>query len=405
VDSPSVEVAVVGAGPYGLSAAAYLRDAGVETQVYGETMSFWKQHMPVGMLLRSQFDACHIGHPLEALTLKDYERLLGERFSDPVPLGRFIEYGEWFGDKIAPDVDRRRIERVSRNGSGFVLELEDGVAVSANRVVVAAGIEPFAWRPQPFSDLGPEHASHTSEQRDLGVFAGKRVVVVGGGQSAVETAALLHEEGAEAELIARRPSIRWLSEEPGVRWSELPPLKQRLHPPTGLGPIGLNWLVASPQAYRYLPRGAFDWVADFVAGPAAASWVRHRLGGVTLTTGRTVEAASANGGVTLRLDDGSKRYVDHVMLGTGYRVDIARYRFLDRELVNAVRGPDGCPRMTDGFETPVRGLHFIGATAWRTFGPIFRFVVGTRYGMPMLRRAVLHGRTRRPASDPLLVAR
>src|SRR5213079_230240 len=54
------DVAIVGAGPYGLSAAAHLRAAnGLDVRVFGEPMSFWERHMPKGMLLRSPLEGSH----------------------------------------------------------------------------------------------------------------------------------------------------------------------------------------------------------------------------------------------------------------------------------------------------------------------------------------------------------
>jgi cation diffusion facilitator CzcD-associated flavoprotein CzcO len=47
------DVAIIGAGPHGLAAAAHLRRAGVATHIFGEPMSFW-QGMPAGLLLRTK---------------------------------------------------------------------------------------------------------------------------------------------------------------------------------------------------------------------------------------------------------------------------------------------------------------------------------------------------------------
>ena len=70
--SLSHQVAVIGAGPYGLATAAYLRAAKIETCVFGEPMSFWENQMPEGMLLRSSWDACHIADPQRSSTLDNY---------------------------------------------------------------------------------------------------------------------------------------------------------------------------------------------------------------------------------------------------------------------------------------------------------------------------------------------
>jgi cation diffusion facilitator CzcD-associated flavoprotein CzcO len=87
------DVAIVGAGPYGLSAAAHLRAAGVEARVFGRTMEFWERQMPAGMLLRSSWNACHISDPNHRLTLDDYQVNRGTTLGAPVPLDSFIAYG------------------------------------------------------------------------------------------------------------------------------------------------------------------------------------------------------------------------------------------------------------------------------------------------------------------------
>ena len=79
------------------------------------------------------------------------------------------------------------------------------------------------------------------------------------------------------------------------------------------------------------------------------------------------------------LDDGSAREVDHVMMATGYQVDIARYPFLDPGLLRAIKRAGGYPRLNAGFETSVRGLHFLGASASWSFGPLTKFVSGTEF--------------------------
>src|SRR5215211_1451780 len=157
-------VVVIGAGPYGLSAAAHLMQAGVSVRVFGEPMESWTHHMPKGMLLRSRWDASHIAEPDHALGLGTYEAELGlERHTEPVPLARFADYGRWFQEQAVPGLERRRVVHVFPDAHGFNVELDDGEMLRTERVVVAAGIIPFAWRPPQFASLPPELVSHTAE--------------------------------------------------------------------------------------------------------------------------------------------------------------------------------------------------------------------------------------------------
>lgn len=379
----SCDVAIVGAGPYGLAAAARLRALGdVNAMVFGEPMSFWAG-MPKGMLLRSAWDACHIGFPTGELTLDSYKVASGGEFGKPVPLEAFVEYGRWFQQMAVPDVDTRRVTNVKPGPGGFQVLLDDGETVRAGRVVVAAGIEEFANRPVIFDDFPTELVTHASEHRDLRRFGGRRVLVLGGGQSALESAALLHEAGAEVEVIALEEPLIWLHG--GTVQRRLGRLKPLFYAQTDVGPAGLSRLVAAPAIFRHLPRGMQTKIAHRAIRPAGARWLVDRLDQVPLTTGRAVVRAQASAdGVHTTLDDGSERLADHVILGTGYRVDIANYGFLASDLVNAVTQVNGYPVLGKGLESSVPGLHFLGAPAAWSFGPIMRFVSGSWYASAQL---------------------
>jgi len=156
------DVAVVGAGPYGLAATAHLRRADVETKILGDPMSFWRS-MPTGMLLRSNWTATCIAEYQGPLSLDSYLDATGVRFGRPVPLDRFIEYGEWVQRQVAPDVDRREVTRVEADRGAFTLTTGDGERLRARRVVIATGIAPFARRPPVFAGLPPEVASQFGE--------------------------------------------------------------------------------------------------------------------------------------------------------------------------------------------------------------------------------------------------
>ncbi len=384
------QVVIIGAGPYGLAAAASLRAANVETCVFGEAMEFWEKQMPAGMCLRSPRCASHIGDPRGALSLERYEAANGKDLSKPIPLDSFIDYGRWFQRQAVPDLDPRRVARIELAPHGFRLVLADGDAVTAQRVVVATGIGPFARRAPQFDALPRTLASHASEQSDFRPFGGQRVTVVGGGQSALESAVLLSEAGAEVEVIVRAPKVHWLNQRAMWLKSDKNPLRSLLYPPTDVGPPGLNLIVATPNLFRRLPRGLRDRIAYRCIRPAGAGWLLPRFGKVRITTGRSVSAATPDGaGLKLKLDDGSERGADHALLATGYRIDVSRYGFLGSELVGALRLVEGYPPLTAGFESAIPGLHFLGAPAAYSFGPLCRFVSGSAFTARALTRRVL----------------
>jgi len=387
--SGDCDVAIVGAGPYALSTASFLRDAGVEARVFGKVMGFWET-MPQGMFLRSFRTASNIADPGSELTLPHYERATGSPFDSPLPVEEFIAYGRWFQQQAVPEVDPRLVTRIRRQGETFALTLSDDEPVLARRVVVAAGIAPFAWRPPEFGGLSHELVSHSSEHRVFDGFKDRRVVVVGGGQSALESAALLREAGAEVEVVVRAQTIHFLR---GERvYANAGVLRNMLYPPFGVGPPGLNVVMGLPALYRTLPRGLGEPLAYRAIRPAGAAWLRPRLADVEITLGQSVaSAAASNGGVLLRLTDGTERPADHLILGTGYRIDIRRYEFLDAAILSAVRTRNGCPLLSPSFESSVTGLHFLGAVAAPSAGPGMRFVSHTGLAAAAVAKGVVQG--------------
>jgi FAD-dependent urate hydroxylase len=373
------DVTILGAGPYGLATAAALRAEGLTVSVFGEPMSFWENNMPAGMLLRSPYAGSSIGNPDGPLGLDAFSADTGTTLGRPMPLQQFIEYGRWVQARGVPDVDTRRVRDVRRDDGAFQVLLEDGEQVAAERFVVAAGIGYFPRVPAAFQGLPPELVTHASAHPDLSLWGGRRVLVVGGGQSALESAALLNESGALVEIAARAPLIHWLGQRPWLR--SLGPLSSLLYAPAEVGPPLLCQLVEKPGVVRRIPLQRRNQLDRRTIRPAGAAWLRPRVVDVVpLITGReVVSARPSDQGVAVTFDDGRTDVFAHVLLGTGYRVDIARYPFLGRELLADVRQVDGYPVLGRGFESSIPGLHFVGATAARSFGPLLRFVAGSSF--------------------------
>src|SRR6185437_7535375 len=243
--------------------------------------------------------------------------------------------------------------------------------------------------------------SHAYDHDDLGGFAGRHVAVIGSGQSALECAALLRERGAAVEVLARAAAVRWLPDDTapvvpvmGRDWRPTIPL-----PPTDVGGRVTGWAAAMPDVFRRLPGRMQPDMAFRAIRPAGSGWLRPRLSDVPITCGVAVSDARAdNGRVTLDLSDGGTRTVEHVLLGTGYRVDVRHYPFLGPEVASSIAvAGGGYPVLGPGLESSVPGLHFMGAAAAHSFGPIMRFVVGTWYSAPAVARRVA-GRRQPPVS-------
>lgn len=380
-------VTIIGAGPYGLSAAAYLRAAGVETRVFGQPMAFWENQMPAGMCLRSNLEASHIADPQHALTLDEYCRQNGNHISKPLPLDRFVDYGRWYQKKAVPHLDKRQVSRLEISVRGFTVALTDGEEFTSRCVVVATGISAFAYRPAEFSNIPSALASHTTEQKDLQKFKGQRVVVIGAGQSALESAALLKEAGIEAEVIARSSTLNWVGMHP--RLHHLGILSKMLYSTRDVGPAGISRLVSMPHLFRRFPQGFQDRTAYRAVRPAGAGWLQPRIAGVPVTLGRNVISTAVSGSqLRLRLDDGTERLVDHALLATGFRVDVSLYPFLSQTLLDHLETVDGFPILNRGLESSILGLYFLGKPAVRSFGPLLAFVSGAEFASTELTRSI-----------------
>ncbi len=384
------DVTIVGAGPYGLSAAAHLkRIEGLDVRVFGEPMSFWKNQMPEGMFLRSPYPASNLSDPDAKLTLDAYSARNGAQMPVPIPLDSFVEYGLWFQHQAVRDLDQRRIMRIEGDPKGFRVTLLDGESFVSRRVVIATGIGAFARRPPVFDGLPPSFVTHASDQRDVRRFSGKRVVVIGAGQSALESAALIHEAGGHVEVIARTPRVHWLGWR--ARLQRLGPVASLLYSPYDIGPAGVSRIVAVPDLVKRFPRPIQNRFRVRALRPAGARWLVDRVAKVPISTACSVVAATPAGSeLRLELDSGASRRVDHVLLGTGYRVDISRYPFLPPELCRSVAQSDGFPKLSRGLESSMSGLHFLGAPSAWTFGPLMYFVAGTEYAARSLARFIIH---------------
>jgi len=393
--SDAVEVAIVGAGPYGLSLAAHLRSAGVSVRQFGLPMQLWKDFMPRGMFLKSQGFASNLSDPHHTHTLEAFCEATGRPYASyglPVPLDTFVAYGEWFRAELVPDVEEVLVTDISRRDGGFELSLANSECLRARKVVVAIGVEAFSHVPEPLSALPPSVCTHSSAHTDLGAFRGRQVIVVGGGQSALESAALLHESGCSVTLVAREAKLAWN----GVPLPPDRPLRQRLkEPESGLGSGWATWFYSNhPGLFRHLPRSTRVQRARTALGPAGANWLRGRLEGqFPAFAGQSVRwAKELDGGVRLGLsgaDGGSRELAaDHVIAGTGYRTDITRLTFLGDRLLSGLRTVPGTGSSLVGrdYQSSVPGLYFIGPAVAPTMGPVMRFVFGSEHAATAVAR-------------------
>lgn len=389
---PQHPTVVIGAGPYGLSAAAYLKARGTPTLVFGKTMEFW-QKMPSQMYLKSVWTASTFGDPNGAYSLNQYRRAMKTTKQEPIPLSFFVDYGHWFQQHAVPGVDPTYVQRLSRDAKGFHLDLADGRTVKASKVIVAVGIELFAYVPDFAQGIPETLASHTHYHQDFSRFKGRQTIVLGSGQSGLETAALLHEAGASVELIARGPVI-WIDRR---LYHRTRAARHIFYPPSDVGPPGLNQLTARPLLYRHFSDETRQSLARRAIRPAGADWLRARVEHqVRLTPFTQVQKMTPQGqGIHLTLDDGTTREADYVFLGTGFKPDVQKLPFIAPALRAEIQGRDGFPLLNEWLESSVPNLHFAGALGGFTFGPICRFVAGSAFSAQQIARHAVNQKAAR----------
>lgn len=377
-----LQVAIIGAGPYGLSIAAHLRARGIEHRICGTPMRSWRACMPAGMFLKSEGFASNLYDPDGRFTLQRFCAEKGFAYDEiglPVPLETFTAYGLAFQRQFVPDVKDKEVVVLERlPDQSYLLRLGDGEAIAARRVVVAAGIGHFAHVPAGIGHLPPGTFSHSCEHHDLDRFRVQKVVVIGGGASALDLLALLHEAGSEVSLVARRSSLRFNSLAHRPWW-------KRWYPTPALGDGWRNrFYERAPMLFRRLPQELRIWIARSALGPAGGLSVKNRVERLSLLLGHTLRYAKfGDGRVRLHLLDheGEERTAeaDHVIAATGYRVDLRKLPFLSKALRVQLRTVNFSPVLSHGFQSSVPGLYFVGLAAMNTFGPAMRFLVGARY--------------------------
>ncbi|MGP3986240.1 NAD(P)-binding domain-containing protein [Streptomyces sp. 3N207] len=396
------DLVVVGAGPYGLSIASHAAAAGLRLRVLGRPMASWRDHMPRGMFLKSEPSASALSDPEGTHTLTAYcaDRGIEVGHGRPLPLDTFAEYGTWFGRQAAPPAEEMTVTHLAPHPSGFRIRTDQGEQLTTRTVALAIGVMPFAYRPTVLRGLPAGLVTHSTQHRELTRFRGQDVTVVGAGQAALETAALLAEAGAEPRVVARASRIKWNAP---PRPLERGRLSKLYDPHSALGTGWPTWMWSRrPGAVRRLPAPVRLHIARHALGPAGAWWLRERFEPtVPVLLGHTVTAADRTTGIRrvgggpgervrlwLKAADGTARTLatEHVVAATGFVPDLFRLGLLDSTLQETLRrvGNSGAPWVSQDFESSHPGLFFAGLLTAPTFGPAMRFVHGAAFTAPRL---------------------
>jgi FAD-dependent urate hydroxylase len=366
MSSTSTHLAIIGAGPFGLSAAAMARSKGIPAIAYGKPMELWRRHMPRGMLLRSAKD-WHLD-PCDRYTLEAFLARHGTQPSDPAPIAieQFLDYAAWFRESVGIAIDQRYVRTLTRRGDTFDMQLDDGERVTASAVLCAPGVRYFRHTPQEYvAGLSNHLWCHSTEICDLDLFRGMRCLVIGGRQSAYELATLLEfNAGADVTIVHRHPSPAftesdwsWVADE--LRTAETTP----------------GWfahLSKSEQEAihkRFWGEGRLKlepWLGERMSRAKATVYANTTIDRVEEVDGRV--RATLNNGVTLR-------DIDVIVLATGFKVDLQRVPYMTPSLLAEIECVDGYPVLDSDFQSvSVPGLYFAGLVAARDFGPYMGFL-------------------------------
>jgi cation diffusion facilitator CzcD-associated flavoprotein CzcO len=375
----ATELLVVGAGPYALSTAALARERGIDTTVVGEPMAFWRRNMPEGMFLRSgpdwHLDAAAI-HTFEAFL---EERAIAAEDVDPIPIELFLDYAGWFQEAKGIEVREELVAGLEELDGTFTATLAGGERVAADAVVCAPGIRHYTNLPEWAASVPPDRAAHTCDLVRFEALAGRRVLIVGGRQSAYEWAALLREHGVERIDIVHRHDVPRFER---VSWKFIDPHVERT--------------IDVPGYWRNLTRAQREAIAQRfweVGRLTLEYWLTPRLdwAGIHRWPGTEVVEVLQLGPdseLQVSLSNSERLVVDRVVFASRYRADLPCVPYM-AGVLDEIELADGFPVLDEAFGSTLPGLYVTGFSATRDFGPFFGFVKGAPAAAAIIVRDLL----------------
>jgi FAD-dependent urate hydroxylase len=387
--SQHTEFLIIGAGPFGLAMAAYASHHHMDYVVVGTPMGFWHRHMPQGMYLRSACD-WHLD-PLNMHTIEAYLHTQQLRPADVEPLARdvYLRYAQWFRGQKRIEPQAQVVEQLNHAPDAphaFEAILASGGSITARHVLLAVGFQYFKNVPTDLAQsIPPGCFSHTCDCVGFDAFRGKRCLLVGGRQSAFEWAALLHEHGAAAIHLSYRHDTPQFQPSD---WSWVNPL--------------VDAMVDDPGWFRRLAadeKQALNQRFWAEGRLKLEPWLKPRIDHDTITLWPTSRVVSCRrlpqGVVEVTLDVGERLTVDHIILATGYKVNMANIPFLSRgNILPRLQLSNGYPVLDEHFQGTVPGLFITSMPATQDFGAFFAFTVSVRASAciigAFLQRSVAH---------------
>ncbi|MEH6937517.1 NAD(P)-binding domain-containing protein [Bacillus sp. JJ664] len=355
-----LDVIIIGSGPFGISLAAHAVSSNLDYKLFGYPMDFWKNTMPQDMFIRTPHEFVSFSDAKNELTVQQFSYETGVELVTPLPRPIFVEYANWFSEKAGIEFTTELITNVEKKDEFFEVTSESGDLYLTKNVIVATGVEHYKYLPEFLIKFPTHLVSHTSGYTDFSKFKGKKVVVLGSGQSAWEAAGLLYRDGADVELIYRKEGPNYA----GSRENEIA-LRD-------LGDIFFNLsLEEKKEGWGQSPGSVAHFLKPYVEG------LVPQIGEVSIEQIKQISDED----LLISLSNGLEKTVNHVIAATGFRINIEKAPFFDQELISMIEREEDYkqfPKLNDSFESSIPGLYFAGPLSSHSHGPTFRFILGLK---------------------------
>jgi len=379
----NTKLLIIGAGPFGLSMSAYCLQNNIDHIVLGRSMDFWKNNMPAGMKLRSAYD-WHLD-PSGIDTFEKFMHEQGLKIDDysPVPLELYLEYAVWFSRQKNINPINNMVTKLDydEEKSEFIAEIDNGDLIISKNVLLAIGFKYFKNIPSEFSVQIPEDMyTHTCDINSFDRFKDKKCLIVGGRMSAFESAALLNESGAKEVNVSFRHNMPEFIES---EWDWVTPLLEKM--------------AENPGSYLNLKESEKDKIGKRFFGEGRLKmepWLKPRLDHDSIHILPDTEIneiiLSDNEELKVNFNYGDHISIDHVILATGYKVNIKDVPFLNNgNILETLKVTSGYPELDSHMQTSISGLYATSMLATRDFGLFFGFTVSVNTSSKIIGKSLI----------------